>query len=85
VSQKSRVLQTGYVTTNKGYEILLKRIAGNIKRIRKQKGLTQEQMHPLGFNYRHYQKIESGQHSFNLFTLYRLADAFNVRIGEFFK
>ena len=62
------------------YEIILKRIAENIKKVRKQKGLTQENMVDYGFNYRHYQKIESGSYSMNLYTLHRLAQAFNTNV-----
>ena len=67
------------------YNILLKKIAKNIKKARKQKGLTQENMVDYGFNYRHYQKIESGSYSMNLYTLHRLSDIFNVSIRNFLK
>lgn len=66
------------------YERLLKRIRGNMKRIRRAKRLTQEDMVDFGFNYRHYQSIESGRHSPNLHTLFRVAEAFKVDIKEFF-
>lgn len=66
------------------YERLLRRVRGNIKAIRKTKGLTQEDMVDFGFNYRHYQSIESGRHSPNLHTLFRVAEAFKVNIKEFF-
>jgi len=47
-------------------------------------GLTQEDMIEFGFNYRHYQKIESGAYSMNLYTLWRLSVAFEVSIDIFF-
>ena len=67
------------------YEILLKKIAKNIKKARKRKGLTQENMVDYGFNYRHYQKIESGSYSMNLYTLHRLSNIFNVSIRNLLK
>ena len=67
------------------YEILLKKIAKNIKKARKQKGLTQENMADHGFNHRHYQKIESGSYSMNLYTLHRLSNIFNVSIRNLLK
>jgi transcriptional regulator with XRE-family HTH domain len=69
----------------KSYEHFLEKIAHNIIRVRKSKGLTQEGMVEFGFSYRHYQKVESGRHSLNLFTLFRLAQTFKVDIKEFFK
>ena len=71
--------------TDKKYQKLISRIAANIKRVRESKGLTQEEMTKFGFNYRHYQKVESGRHSINLYTLYRLAEHFDVEIQAFFK
>lgn len=67
------------------YERLLRRIRGNVKDIRKSRKLTQEDMVDFGFNYRHYQSIESGHHSPNLHTLFRVAEAFKVDIRDFFK
>ena len=70
---------------DQNYDLLLKRIAKNIKKARKQKGLTQENMMDYGFNYRHYQKIESGSYSMNLYTLHRLSTIFNVSIRNLLK
>ena len=65
---------------DQSYDLLLKKIAKNIKKARKRKGLTQENMMDYGFNYRHYQKIESGSYSMNLYTLHRLSNIFNISI-----
>ncbi len=70
---------------DKKYNALISKIAKNIKKQRLIKGLTQEEMVDYGFNYRHYQKIESGNYSFNLYTLFRLSQAFKVNIDLFFK
>lgn len=67
-----------------GYDDLLVKISQNIKAARIACGLTQEQMMEFGFNYRHYQRIESGKQSFNLYTLYRLSQIFGVSIRSFF-
>jgi len=42
-------------------------------------------MGELGFDVRHIQRIESGDHSTSLYTLQRLADAYKVNIQEIFK
>lgn len=67
------------------YSKLLKKIAGNIKKYRKLKNLTQEDMEKFGFSYKHYQRIESGKYSMNLYTLQRLAKAFNTNVKSLFK
>jgi transcriptional regulator with XRE-family HTH domain len=70
---------------DKKYDKLVERVAHNIARVRKSRGLTQEDMANFGFSYRHYQRVESGKHSPNLFTLFRLAASFKVDIADFFK
>ena len=60
-------------------------IAANVKKLRKQKGLTQEDMVEYGFNYRFYQKLESGKYSPNLQTLFKLSQALEVNIVKFFE
>ena len=73
------------IMNNKSYEKLLKRISKNIKKARRDRKLTQEKMSDYGFNYRHYQKIESGSYSMNLYTLHRLSKIFKIKITLFFK
>lgn len=73
------------LVAKKSYENLLKTIALNLKRFRKQRGLTQEDMAEYGFNYRFYQKLESGNYSPNLKTLYKLAMAFNIEVEALFR
>ena len=62
------------------YEELLIKIAGNIKKYRKRNNFTQEDMMDYGFSYKHYQRLESGKYSMNLYTLYRIAKAFNISV-----
>lgn len=72
-------------TIEKSYDELTARIAKNIKRIRKLRGLSQSNMAKYGFDVRNYQRLEQGNHSPSLFTLHKLSDIFNVAIEEFFK
>ena len=69
----------------KSYEKLLVTIAKNLKRVRKERGLSQPKMAKLGFDVRNYQRLESGEHSASLFTLHKLAQTFKVEMEEFFK
>lgn len=71
--------------TDKKYQKLLERVAENVSKIRETKGLVQEDMVRFGYSYRHYQRIESGKHSPNLFTLHRLSLTFKVDIKDFFR
>lgn len=68
----------------KTYDSLLETVAKNIQNQRKRCEITQEGMTEHGFNYRHYQSIESGKYSMNLYTLYRLSRTFKTDISTFF-
>ena len=70
---------------DKDYEKFLVNLSDNIKEKRSQMGITQEEMAEFGFNYRHYQRLESGIHSPSLSTLFKLASIFNVEVSELFK
>lgn len=65
---------------NENYKSMLYDISIKIKTLRKNKGLTQEDMQLYGFNYRHYQRIECGTHSPSLYTLFKLAKVFQVEL-----
>ena len=64
------------------YELVSK----NIKRLRKEKGLTQEQFaEKLNYSTQFIANIESKNHqTFSLGTLWRMALILNVEIKEFF-
>nr|WP_295898892.1 helix-turn-helix transcriptional regulator [uncultured Bdellovibrio sp.] len=64
---------------------LVRRISKNIRRLREERGWTQEDMEDHGFGVRWYQRFESGRHVFTLPTLDKLARAFKVDITELFK
>ena len=70
---------------DQSYNKLLKEIAENVKKHRKENNLTQENMSDYGFSYKHYQKIESGSYSMSLHTLHRLAKAFNINVKSLLK
>lgn len=67
------------------YWRLMRRVAGNIRRVRESQNLTQEDMISLGFERRWYQRIESGNYSVSLPTLDQVSRAFKVDISEFFR
>lgn len=62
------------------WQTLAKRIGSNIKRLRKEKGLTQEQaaVAAKDISWRYWQYLESGQRNFSLKTLTRIAKALDV-------
>lgn len=69
----------------RGYEQFLEKMSNNIKYIRKSKNMTQEDMREHGFNYRHYQKIESGEYSPSLVTIYRLSKIWKIHVSDLLK
>ncbi|MFT6631470.1 MAG: transcriptional regulator with XRE-family HTH domain [Bacteriovoracaceae bacterium] len=66
----------------KDYERFLVKLSGTIKELRTQNGYTQEDMVDFGFNYRHYQRLESGSHSPSLSTLFKLSNIFSVEVKD---
>jgi transcriptional regulator with XRE-family HTH domain len=58
------------------------RILGHrVKKLRKAKGYTQEDMIGFGFSARHWQQIEAGR-PITLRTLLRICDTFGVRAAQ---
>jgi transcriptional regulator with XRE-family HTH domain len=65
---------------------LLGRIAGNIEKLRHERGWTQaEAAERIDGDLRWYQRLESGKHVLSLDTLIRLAQVFRVDVAEFFR
>jgi transcriptional regulator with XRE-family HTH domain len=62
------------------WRTLAKRIATNIRRIRKEKGLTQEKAaeRASDISWRYWQYLESGERNFSLKTLTRITKALGV-------
>lgn len=63
------------------------RIAKRIKELRKQKGLTQEELADRsGVAYKHIQKLESKTpYNAQINTLEKIAKAFKISVSEFLK
>ena len=64
---------------------LVRAFASNLKKLRKLRKISQFDMVDFGFNYRHYQRIESGKYSPSLDTLIRLAKVFKVKVTDLLK
>ncbi len=67
------------------FEKLAARIGKRIKELRKQRGLTQEDMEEFGIPYKYFQRIESpGSHPANLTlkTLLKIAEALKVEVSD---
>ena len=61
-------------------------VAKRIKKIRKTKGITQEDFAELaGLNRTHLYRLESGKQSMTLRTLKRIADSLEVKVRELVK
>lgn len=80
-----RKKKPGPVDLKTEYVSFLRMVSSNVRRIRKTKGLTQEDMLEMGFERRWFQRIESGTYSISLPTLFRLSVALEVGMDEFFK
>lgn len=64
------------------YSKLLRQVAKNIQNRRKELGFTQEQMAEKGFNYRYWQKLESGTYSPTLRTLFRVSKVLQINLQK---
>jgi transcriptional regulator with XRE-family HTH domain len=65
----------------------LKNLRLNLRRLRKEQGLTQEEVaERAGLDYRHYQRIEVGKWpGLQLHTVEMLAKVFKVEVHELFR
>lgn len=62
---------------------LATKIGENIKALRKAKGLNQSQLaRACGMDRQHMEKIENAKVSANVYTLYIIAEALNVKMSE---
>lgn len=63
----------------------LKLLANNIKKYRKQKGLSQNQLaESLGISREHLAKLETTKRCISLKLLFKLSDVLNVSLKELF-
>lgn len=69
----------------KRYEIVLKSVGTNVRRIRIEKGLTMEQVaNNAEIEYRQLGRIERGEINTTIISLLRIADVLKVDISQFF-
>lgn len=62
------------------------KVGGNIQKLRKQKGITQDQLAEMsGLNRAHVYRLETGRQSMTLRTLKIIADALGVRPTQLLK
>jgi transcriptional regulator with XRE-family HTH domain len=65
------------VESQEKYEPVFREIGRRVKTLRKDRGLSQEDMLSFGFSTRHWQQVEAGR-PITLTTLLRVCDAFGV-------
>lgn len=66
------------------YSFLYQKVAENIEKYRKQKGLTQEELaEKAGLNRSYFWDIENGR-NISIKTAYKLAKALNIKLSELF-
>ena len=62
---------------------LLKRIGNNLRKVRKERKKSQEEMSEiLGISYRHYQKLEHGDRPLSMRSLFRISRRSKIPIKE---
>ena len=59
-------------------------IGDRIREARKARGLRQEDLEPLGINYKHFQAVENGRANPTLKTIQKIADALGIEATELF-
>ena len=62
---------------------ILKNIGGNIRKMRHEVGLSQEDMQDYDISLRHYQRIECGQINPTALVLIKIAKAFKCDVKDF--
>ena len=62
-----------------------KRFGSIVRKLRFDKDMTLEDMGEFGFSPQHFQKIEAGKKAVNLYTAYRIARTFRVKLRELTK
>jgi len=63
-------------------EYLLQDFGNRLRHLRKARKLRQLDMEDFGFNYKYYQRLESGHVNPTLLTLHKLASAFEVSVYD---
>lgn len=63
----------------------MKALGRNVRKLRKLRNLTQEEMRDYGFNYRYFQKIEAGNVNATLDTLVKLCKVLKCSLVDLFQ
>lgn len=66
------------------YDDFKLKVAGRLKEIRNNRGMTQEEISGLDIHVRSYQKLEAGVNAISLKSVYVLAKRLGVHPSEFF-
>ena len=62
---------------------MMKRIGRNIRSVRRERKLTQEEVSQLiGFSYKHFQSVENGDRPLSTRSLFKISKRFNVSIKK---
>ena len=61
------------------------KLGAEIRRLRLSRGMTLEDMQDYGFSAQHFQKMESGKKEVNFYTIYRVAQAFEIKVSTLVK
>ncbi len=69
----------GYVPNKAKF---FKNLGQHAKKLRKERGYSQEDMITFGFSARHWQQIEAGR-PITVTTVLRICEAFHVSVGRF--
>lgn len=69
----------------KQYEIFLKHLGANVRKIRKEKNLSMEMLaHKAEIEYRQLGRIERGEGNTSVISLFKLSQTLNIPISQFF-
>lgn len=63
---------------------LMQLVGKRVRELRIARGLKQEDMCQVGFDYKYYQRIEYGEKNLTLKTLNKLAEGLGVPVSELF-
>lgn len=75
------LLVTPYKTVVPNKEIFFTNLGQRLKKLRKERGHSQEDMISFGFSVRHWQMIEAGR-PVTVTTLLRICESFEIRLEK---
>lgn len=64
----------------------LKKLGAQIKKVRKEKGMTQKELaHAMDIDFQHIYRLEKGEHNLHYLTLRTVAKGLGVTLSELLK